>query len=870
MIQELLYTSHDGKGLRQGGGGGFCTVLSTTGMAANLASALEQLSGYKHPFDIHDVRSANNPVNYRYVVIRVGGITYYVLSRIADLRREHTGRSNKLAHHVALTKDVLPPGGPSFVMSQSKICRSTWDGRVTLVPEIPISVLPKQDMSIGPCRSWEKISGDAGWAGVAAEHLLSNRQVPFSVIAPINTDSLALVNEVLSLVPPQERWGITFSTYFTSLPAGTSCALRFLLDGTQEAEQLRRDYRQKFIDFTINLDTPPDSEWVALARTGKRQTQTTKPTQVLRGDSLETTGREGIVGTGASARGPSSRDRQRQPLSTLGDDLELEPQRSCSRHLLNNSNLEDAYSQPKSRHGKRPSKAIWIGVAAAALLMLVSALTGGTFYARWISAGGKDLIASKELANEEISPAPQNAIHPVEGAADTSLVETPNDSSKPNGAGPASTQSTQAGSSNIPADVPATQPTGTNEGATSNVSETTLQVTSIEAGSDSTLTQTPPKLPSIELPLLKTDKSALTSREWPIDEAIRRPNSIKLIGLHDLATPTHTWIQKLSEDNTLEISLSWKGGITHQLTSSPVARFRVDGEVIRFEWIADAIGKYEGARRTVANGLRWCLLEFDSNGKSYAIRLSKPQASSQIKFIGVDGQGQLALPDITLPFADRCDVRVFFDPPLPGSDPSKNSVQVVSRPSANRNATIETIIKSPSRKDVKLVELVLAVHRGQETEKGDRPIDSELTFVDVVTCSFQLPIFQNDELIWTKLKSFDLRNNGSNAQTHLNDLKERITNESMTVSEKISKLKDEKNQQKQLEALEAREKKLSIAKSEHDELQNWLEYFGNIPRPVVRLELSAKYSDASSTHPIVHILTAGEANAPITSEGALP
>ncbi len=94
MIHELLYTSHEGQCLRKGGGG-FCTVLSAEGMAPNVASALELRSGYQHPFDIHDARAADNPVNYRHAILRNGDATYHVLSRIADLRHEHTGRSNK-------------------------------------------------------------------------------------------------------------------------------------------------------------------------------------------------------------------------------------------------------------------------------------------------------------------------------------------------------------------------------------------------------------------------------------------------------------------------------------------------------------------------------------------------------------------------------------------------------------------------------------------------------------------------------------------------------------------------------------------------------------------------------------------------------
>ena len=90
MIQELLYTSHDGKGLK-GRGGGYCTVLASEGMADGLVRVLEGLSFYDRPFDIHDLRSANNPVNYQHVIRRISGIRYHILSRVAAVSGEQTG-----------------------------------------------------------------------------------------------------------------------------------------------------------------------------------------------------------------------------------------------------------------------------------------------------------------------------------------------------------------------------------------------------------------------------------------------------------------------------------------------------------------------------------------------------------------------------------------------------------------------------------------------------------------------------------------------------------------------------------------------------------------------------------------------------------
>ena len=270
MIHELLYTSHSGKGLRQGSGGGFCTVLSSEGMANNLAMTLERLSGYKHPFDLHDARSKSNPVNYRSVMIRVGGISYYVLSRVADARAEHTGRSNKLAHHVAISGYNLPRGGPTWMFLQSQCFRETWDGEVKIVAALDEAIFPRPDIPAQVCSQWQAVAGDAGWAGEIADWLIAHRgQKPISIIIPLGTDALGLANEVFSLIPPDKRWEISFSTYFTSLAPGTTCDLRFLLNDTKEAEQLRRDKTQKLIDLSKLTATPDvNSSLVNAARDG--------------------------------------------------------------------------------------------------------------------------------------------------------------------------------------------------------------------------------------------------------------------------------------------------------------------------------------------------------------------------------------------------------------------------------------------------------------------------------------------------------------------------------------------------------------------------------------------------------------------------
>ena len=266
MSEEILYTSAP-QGLKQGSRG-FCTVVSTKGMAKNLAERLESLSGYRHVFSGHDSRAKLNPVNFSHLIIKVGGRPYHVLSRVCDAGTDYTGRSNKLAHHVSLQpKEIADaPGGPAWVMSHANFCETSWDGTTRV---LPVGRPPRND-DFPPeiCQTWARVTGDAGWAGVLAESALVKRPRPVSLIFKPGTDTLRLALEALSLLPPEKRWKVTFSTYFTKLPAGVDCLWRFLLDDTQEANAIRLDSHASVIDLCAPLAPAEGGELVEGARKG--------------------------------------------------------------------------------------------------------------------------------------------------------------------------------------------------------------------------------------------------------------------------------------------------------------------------------------------------------------------------------------------------------------------------------------------------------------------------------------------------------------------------------------------------------------------------------------------------------------------------
>lgn len=128
MIEEIIYTSAE-KGLKQGSRG-FWTVVSTSGMALNIAERLASMSGYRQAFPLNHPQSSLNPVNYSHVTMRIAAKKLHVLSRVADAGQDYTGRSNKLAHHIVIDSVVHLTPGPARLLADASVVVDHWDGVV--------------------------------------------------------------------------------------------------------------------------------------------------------------------------------------------------------------------------------------------------------------------------------------------------------------------------------------------------------------------------------------------------------------------------------------------------------------------------------------------------------------------------------------------------------------------------------------------------------------------------------------------------------------------------------------------------------------------------------------------------------------------
>ncbi len=262
MSQELFYTSAP-KGLRPGSQG-FCTVAATRGLSAALTEKLESLSGYRPLFPPHDARAGLNPVAFAHVRISAGGRTYTVVSRIGPAGLDYTERPNKFAHHVVLDAAELPAGGPAWLLRQRGFLESRWDGQVQVLSAGRLP--PRGDVAPDVCRNWQTLTGDAGWAGVLAEAFQADPTRLVYLIFEPGMDVLPLLAESLALLPPEQRWEVTFSTYFTGLPQGAQCLWRCVPHGSPEAKGARQFPNALMLDVGDELGAARGGALVARAR----------------------------------------------------------------------------------------------------------------------------------------------------------------------------------------------------------------------------------------------------------------------------------------------------------------------------------------------------------------------------------------------------------------------------------------------------------------------------------------------------------------------------------------------------------------------------------------------------------------------------
>ncbi|MDO4587063.1 MAG: hypothetical protein Q4C95_07160 [Planctomycetia bacterium] len=267
MPYELIYTSVD-KGLKLGSRG-FCTVACTTGLAQNIMTMLESLSGYRY-LNPPNSDGKNNPVVYSSLIFQMNGREQHIISRIADAGLDYSNRSNKIAHHFLFTNQEYQQYNQAALLSNAdSLFVSQWNQEPQWFPAAKTINIEPLPASV--CQYWQTLTGDAGWAGVLANTALTGQNVCLIYSEDQNIQQLLI--EALALLPTKIQWKVSFSSFYTKYPPGVTCQWKCILKGSQEESVVQMIPDSLVLNLTKplpSLDISDDltAELVALARTG--------------------------------------------------------------------------------------------------------------------------------------------------------------------------------------------------------------------------------------------------------------------------------------------------------------------------------------------------------------------------------------------------------------------------------------------------------------------------------------------------------------------------------------------------------------------------------------------------------------------------
>lgn len=262
---ELIHTSAP-RGLKAGSRG-FTTVAHTKGMPAWLSETLERLSGYRFVAEAAGPDAERNLIVYRHARLVRGSESFTVLSRIAPCSADYSGRSNRIAHHLILDVREHVTAGPAWLLGRDDLFRSEWNEEPRLLD--PLRSLPDADVKPLPCRGWQHATGDAGWAGEMLRRWLDRPDQPLYVRHPADWGALGLLGEAAALLPPEQRWKLTFQTGVTDdLPTGMTCALRYVPQLAGVRANIRGIGAHNTLDLFARV-TLGDSEYAQKARRGE-------------------------------------------------------------------------------------------------------------------------------------------------------------------------------------------------------------------------------------------------------------------------------------------------------------------------------------------------------------------------------------------------------------------------------------------------------------------------------------------------------------------------------------------------------------------------------------------------------------------------
>ena len=144
-MHELIHTSLP-RGLF--GGSGYAVAAATRDMPETLRNQLQGMSNLE-----------DSCLTWRSSIVQAAGGAWLVISRLQPAPADHTGRSNYIAHHVALSFETDGRADPAAVL-RNHPWRATWSGEPRwLEKAVPPAPLPQT----ASASAWQGLGLDPGW-----------------------------------------------------------------------------------------------------------------------------------------------------------------------------------------------------------------------------------------------------------------------------------------------------------------------------------------------------------------------------------------------------------------------------------------------------------------------------------------------------------------------------------------------------------------------------------------------------------------------------------------------------------------------------------------------------------------------------------
>jgi hypothetical protein len=243
------------------GGSGYGIVAATADCPRLALEEVTKLAGYSEIYPASHPSKDQNPVNYFFV--KQSG--FHILGRLSSAPNDYSGRSNYLGQFFILGADNLPDCGPAALLKVLPFI-DRFEGEARYLPAASLPYLPGATPAV--CTSWQRWTGDAGWAGAVADQIQTGSQVNILYgQACRGSETLNLLTELFSLLPKLSRWQTTFSTHVEGFPKGTATKIRMLQEGDNKTQDFLK--QPHLFDLTKKArNLPTESLLVTQARTG--------------------------------------------------------------------------------------------------------------------------------------------------------------------------------------------------------------------------------------------------------------------------------------------------------------------------------------------------------------------------------------------------------------------------------------------------------------------------------------------------------------------------------------------------------------------------------------------------------------------------